>query len=83
MTYAHFGWYRLKGGHLAEWLYEIYRHPMTSVVGLTTGKHLCAAVITWVRVLKHECAFRTISANACKCFGSNLNMHLIMIMLAH
>ena len=38
MTYAHFGCNRLKGGGTL-WLYKIYLFPMTSMVGLTTGKH--------------------------------------------
>ena len=37
MTYANFGWYRLKGGHFAA--VQNLPFPMTSMVGLTTGKH--------------------------------------------
>ena len=37
MTYANFGWNRLKGGHFAA--VHNLPFPMTSTVGLTTGKH--------------------------------------------
>ena len=37
MTYAHFGWYRLKGGHSAA--VHNLPFPMTSMVRLATGKH--------------------------------------------
>ena len=37
MTYANFGRYRLKGGHFAA--VQSLPFPMTSMVGLTTGKH--------------------------------------------
>ena len=38
MTYANFGWTRLKGGHFAA----VHKLPfsMIPMVGLTTGKHL-------------------------------------------
>ena len=44
MTYTNFGWYRLKGGHSAA--VQNLPFSMTSMVGLTTGKHQRAAVIT-------------------------------------
>ena len=37
LTYAYFGWYRLKGGHSAAVHNSPF--PMTSMIGLTTGKH--------------------------------------------
>ena len=37
MTYANFGWYRLKSRHSAA--VQIYLFLMTSIVSLTTGKH--------------------------------------------
>ena len=37
MTYANFGWNRLKGGHFAA--VHNFHFPMTSMVGLATGKH--------------------------------------------
>ena len=43
MTSANFGFYQLRDGHLA--VVQNFHFPITSVVGLTTGKHYRAAVI--------------------------------------
>ena len=44
ITSANFGCYRLRDGHLA--VVQNFHFPITSLVGLTTGKHYRAAVIT-------------------------------------
>ncbi len=43
MTSANFGCNRLRDGHLA--VVQNFHFPITSLVGLTTGKHYRAAVI--------------------------------------